>query len=161
MKNKKAVSEIVAYTLLIIIAVALAVLAYSFLKVYVPKERPTCSEDIAISIKNVTCSIGNVNEINLSLENKGLFNISHVFIRYGPQGHEVKTPINKISELPYPLSPGKEVILHYGSDPSDSSNNLNGLAANGYEVEVEPAVDTEKGLALCAQAITKETLFCN
>lgn len=80
-KNKKAVSEIVSYVLLIVIAISLSVGVYSFMKFYVPKEDAStekCFNDIALSIVDYSCS---AKTIYLLLENKGLFNVKGFIIK--------------------------------------------------------------------------------
>lgn len=83
-KNKKALSEIVAYVLLIVISLALASGVYVWLKAYVPNERQTCSEDISLSVKTYSCNITE-KLITLTIENKGFFATEGFFIRGGTE----------------------------------------------------------------------------
>ena len=79
--NKKAVSEIVSYMLLIMIALSLAVGVYSFMKFYVPsndKGAETCPNDIALYLVDYSC---NQSIINLIIENKGMFNVDGFLIK--------------------------------------------------------------------------------
>jgi flagellin-like protein len=81
-KSKKAISEIVSYVLLIVIALTIAGLVYSWLKFYIPSknEIEKCSEDMGISVNDYSCNIDD-EEIILLLENKGFFNVDGFFIR--------------------------------------------------------------------------------
>src|SRR3989344_2267950 len=54
--DNKGISEMVAYTLLIIIAVGISVLVYTYLQVLVPKDKATCPDTISATILNVSCS---------------------------------------------------------------------------------------------------------
>lgn len=82
--NKKAVSEIVSYVLLIVIAISLAAGVYTFLKSSVPtpdKERETCPEDTSLAISDYDCYTSDENKvITLTFENKGLFNVDGFII---------------------------------------------------------------------------------
>jgi len=84
-KNKKAVSDMVSYVLLIVIALSLAVGVYSFMKFYIPKDKETCSEDVSLYIEDYKCYLDtNPNPrkiIELTIKNKGLFNITGFVIK--------------------------------------------------------------------------------
>ena len=69
-KNKKALSEIVSYVLLIIIAISLSVAVYAWLEVYVPKNTVECEQGASVVIKDFSCNtIGKkLNELGM---NKG------------------------------------------------------------------------------------------
>lgn len=78
--NKKGLSEIVGYVILVVIAVSLAVLVYNWLKLQLPQEKPQCSENLGLIIKEMKCN-AETDTINLTLSNKGFFNIEGVNIR--------------------------------------------------------------------------------
>ena len=77
--NKKAISELVAYVLLITLAVSMAAVTYAFLKPYAEKPLPEeeCPDAINIVIENYACNDTN---INISLKNRGLFSVTGVVI---------------------------------------------------------------------------------
>lgn len=89
--NKKAVSEIVSYVLLIMIALSLAVGVYSFMKFYVPSDKSSekCSNDIALYLVDYSC---NESVINLIIENKGMFNVQGFIIK-GSNDPDIKPTI--------------------------------------------------------------------
>lgn len=80
-QNKKAVSLMVSYVLLIVIAMGLASGVYSFLKfrATLPSDEG-CPGDAVLTIRNYNCYLDN-KVITLEIENKGLFNVSGFFIR--------------------------------------------------------------------------------
>ncbi len=80
-KNNKAVSDMVSYVLLIVIAMSIAGGVYSWLRFYVPTQTDsqTCNEDTAITITDYACSLNKL--INLTIENKGYFSVNGFFIR--------------------------------------------------------------------------------
>src|SRR3989344_1131649 len=93
LRNKKAISLMVSYVLLIVIAIGVSVLVYNYLKLYTPGEKKECPADVYLTVDDVTCSLSQ-NTINLTITNRGVFNISAVFIRVGPQNKSVKLQIN-------------------------------------------------------------------
>lgn len=74
--NKKAISEIVSYVLLIVLVIAMATATWFFLKPYAEKPLPEeeCPESVNIILENYTCD-SDTNEMNFSLRNRGLFNV--------------------------------------------------------------------------------------
>lgn len=74
-KNKKAISEIVSYVLLISLAIAMAAAAYAFIRPYAEKPLPQeeCPESISIVLENYSCD---QTTINFTLKNRGLFNVT-------------------------------------------------------------------------------------
>src|SRR3989338_6021245 len=100
--NKKAVSEIVSYTVIIVIAVGISTLVYASLKLYLPSEKQTCPEEISIIIQNANC---NNSYLILELKNQGLFNISALYLRMADVNRTTKTQINKGKEILLPPIP--------------------------------------------------------
>lgn len=81
--NKKGVSIMVGYVLLIVLAVVIATITYQGLKTYLPQEKVECPDDVSIFIKESLCEVdeitGNRN-LSITLQNKGLFDIAGYFI---------------------------------------------------------------------------------
>ncbi|MBI2631820.1 hypothetical protein HYW75_02350 [Candidatus Pacearchaeota archaeon] len=183
-KRKRAVSEIVSYTLLIIIAIGVSSLVYYFLMLQTPKEKTECKEGISLGIDYIKCGINN-NEriITLSLLNNGRFKVDAAYIRVGEEGKSVRYWLND----PDKDDNGKSV-----SDPkdkredkfylssSDSSTNA-GLSpgklslprehkifasipdSSNYILEIEPAIisETTGKLAACETAVITQKITCS
>lgn len=79
--SKKGASEIVAYVLLILLAVGMSGIIYAWLKAQTPKDIVKCPQDISIYINAYSCNQEG-NTINISFENRGLFNIDGVSILF-------------------------------------------------------------------------------
>lgn len=79
MKNKKAVSIMIGYILLVTAAVVMGVIVYQWLKTYVPKEAIECPDDVSLFIKDYTCN-NLTKELTLALQNNGKFSIAGYFI---------------------------------------------------------------------------------
>ena len=83
-KIKKAVSEVVSYVLLIVIAMSLAAGVYAWMHFYVPSEKEEkCPDETAISITNAECpaaGLGQPRKLVLTIQNQGLFEVEGFFI---------------------------------------------------------------------------------
>ncbi len=158
--NKKAVSEVVGYTLLIIIALGLSVMVYAFLKVYLPKETLQCEEDTALIVQDAACSFSSTySELNVTLINKGLFKVDAAYIRLGNLSQKVKAQINKNHTELYGannaigLNPGEYFSTSYDVTFAVS-------IAGSYILEVQPAVYQGRRIVLCDKAIITQPIEC-
>jgi flagellin-like protein len=96
-KNKKGLSEVVSYVLLIVVAVSLAVIVYGWLKVQLPKEKPLCPDNIGIAIKSYNCNLVQ-KTVNITIENRGYFNIEGVNVKIAnTSGGVAALPVTAIS----------------------------------------------------------------
>jgi len=76
-KNKKAVSAMIGYVLLITFGIIMGVIVYNYLKTYVPKDPLDCPTGVSIVLQDYSCS---GNQLNISLKNNGKFNYAGFFI---------------------------------------------------------------------------------
>ncbi len=163
--QKKGISEIVSYVLLVIIAITISIFVFAFLKLYVPKDKPQCKEGINLIIESATCTIdtasGN-NKIILKLQNRGLFNIDKAFIKIGPEGKFKEDA----GTNPYTLLTDGRTDVYF-LEPSSSTPNMEikvgDKVVNGQNIlEVQPAHYTKgtdiESLALC-KSVT-QTINC-
>ncbi len=80
-KSKRGLSEIIAYVLLISIAVAISIIVYGWLRSQITtNEGEKCPEEVSLIIKNYTCSFDN-SKLELSLQNKGFFTIKGFLVK--------------------------------------------------------------------------------
>jgi hypothetical protein len=156
--NKRAVSEMVSYVLLVVIAVGLSIAVYAYLKVFIPKgEKPECKEDIQLIVQDYTCTATLGKELSVTLYNKGLFRVNAVYLRLGPDGKKVRLNVLERLFNP-PLLPGNSsevrVVDRTKLEPI--------LTTPGkYILEVQPAANSEKGeLALCENSVITQTITC-
>ncbi len=153
--NKKGISELVSYVLLIAIALGLSVLVYQYIKTYVPKDSPECQEDIHLRIKEYTCK---GDKIFLTYTNTGLFNIDAAYVRITKEGEKIIKQINDNANLYFStgtskLAPQKDTLpIKYDGNEDFSGD---------YILEVQPAILDEKGnLVACNKAITTKKITC-
>ena len=164
-KNKRGVSEVVSYVLLILVAVTISTLLFYFLNLYVPKEKPECKNGINIIITDLNCTYtsANNNDLTLTLQNTGLFKIDRAYVRIAKPGSKFRANVPKTNPIKLiniansnGLMPGDSTpkilfsLDHLSSDYNVKSN---------YLIEVQPAHFTKgediESLALC-QSITQE-----
>jgi hypothetical protein len=81
MSDKKGVSLIVSYVLLVAVGLAMASLVYGWLRFYVsPQEEIECENGVSLIIKDYDYQCGS-RFLNLSIQNKGLFDVQGFIIR--------------------------------------------------------------------------------
>ncbi len=144
----------IGYVLLIVIAVGLSILVFAYLKLYIPKDKPECKQDIHLIIQNYSCL---QQSLTLSFFNKGLFKIDGVYVRIGQQDRKIKELINAndlylgIIGGQKGLFPGKSFTKTYVS-PHIAQENLS--------LEIQPAVFDNNDLAICENAIVTQPIKC-
>ncbi len=97
--NKKGISVLISYVLLISLALAMAAAAYIFLKPFAEKPLPeeACPAGVNIVLEDYNCyDDDGQKKIDITLKNRGLFNVTGVTIRM----------INETGEYPF-LEGGK------------------------------------------------------
>jgi hypothetical protein len=81
-KQKKGLSNMIAYVLLITITISLSVLVYNWLQFYVGvSDLEECPEGVNLVIQNYTCNKGSDGNLNVTLKNKGLFEVDGFILR--------------------------------------------------------------------------------
>jgi flagellin-like protein len=163
--KKRGVSEIVSYVLLVVVALVIAGLVYTFLKVYVPKEKPECRDGINVIIQDAVCIIDSSDRnIKLTVQNRGLFKTDAIYVRVGIKDRKFKALINDPEDnsagIPetdwgFVLIPGNsrsipEDVNKFLKIP-ENIKNINPSSEN-YVLEIQPAT-VEEGridtLSLC------------
>ena len=152
--NKRADVQMVSYVVLIVISLSLSILVYSFLKskTCVFGCSPKCPDDVYIIIEDAICQN---NKLNLTVSNRGLFNISLLYVRMGNETKKIPSQISKNStSLPSPLPPGGMETYIY-----NIPSNIGG--AGKYFVEVQPALLSEKRTPMLCKNIPRQEVSCN
>jgi len=93
-KNKKGLSELVSYVLLVVISLSIAIGVYAWLKGNLPSEneRPKCPEDVAIVVSDYNCNlISSPKILQLKVENKGYFTVDGFYIRVSNNSEKLPT----------------------------------------------------------------------
>ena len=169
LKDKKAVSPMIAYVLLIVIGISVAFLVYQWLKLQIPNQSEKCSEDVRIIIKSYECN-NQANKINLIFQNKGLFNIDGVYVRYSDQPDGVPAEGLKPSGSSNSLTNPDRGFLYFGVGipnplPPDKTYNqtfdYGSLGGNIAKVQVQPFVLSEENkIILCSENTITDKVSC-
>lgn len=128
--NKKGLSVIIGYLLLVSFAMILSVMVYAWMKTYTPTDSLECPEGVSIYIKEINCSLNDSNYVlDLTLENNGRFKIAGYFIHAtNSSGQEIAT-INLYDEL---VSGGKK----FGNSILFDSGSANIFEINDIEESI-------------------------
>ncbi|MFH1358603.1 MAG: hypothetical protein ABIH37_01820 [archaeon] len=162
-KNKKAVSLMLSYVILISIAIAMAATIFVWLKVAVnPETIPDCGEGTSILINDYDCKIGS---FTLTLKNNGRFIIDGFSLQVGdnpmrqPIIHLLPDDPNEITTDGHflftpPLEPGQEFDAVF-SNVMDSGSGRKIVDFNQIvNIKVQPFVFHEK------DGVKKDKIFC-
>lgn len=153
--HKKGDSLVVSYVLLVSITLAIAAFAYGWLKFQADISEPeNCPEGVSLSISDY--SIENLlilEELNVTLLNRGRFNIDGFFVRIN----------NQTEQEGGAYSLGRfDVFLQPGNSTSLKFNQTNyGVNISIYDkvcfIEVQPfVISSKKQMLLCPQMSTKK-----
>ena len=162
-QNKKGVSEIISYVILIIIAVSIGAIVFTYLSNLVPKDRPECNEGLSLSVEEYACKYVDPKDgeshLNLTVKNRGRFNIEAAYIRIGNIGNKTGYWINsKDFEYGDALKANSELVKkQYFFDASNVLKNGTG----SYALQIQLAGYDEKTgrYAACPNSIT-QTITC-
>ena len=167
-KNKKAVSVMIGYVLLISAAIFLSVIVYAWLKTYVPKAALECPETTSIFIKNYLCDS---DELQITLKNNGKFNLTGYFIRATNSPEQELATIDLSSKLSEGgIKVGNSILFKEGNEntlgPNSEKTHKFDLTEIGpiYSIEIIPIryqeQDNKIRLVSCGDAKIKEELTC-
>ena len=177
MKNKRGISVIIGYVLLIVIAIGLSIAVFGFLRAYLPKEMPECETDVKLIIREKSCDF-TARTLTLKLENKGLFSADAAFIRFAESDRTVREWINNpdkefisyFSEFLFCLPVVPPATEEYDPDkcqlkPGDTHDfDLDVFipTPGEYTIEVQPAVFVEDAQdpVVCEQAVITQDITC-
>lgn len=162
LKQKKGVSIMVSYVLLIALAISLSIGVFFYLKLYLPSESPNCPDDISITIDEIKCSRNTLTSyvVDITLTNRGLFTIDSAYIKMGDADRIFKKsiydPDGRLSSScnsGLGLKPGEsycEILSVTGPIPSASQ-----------EISVEPLIYIDNEPVLCPKSIAVIKTDCS
>ena len=165
-KNKKAVSIMIGYVLLITGVIIIGGLVYAWLSSYVPRPMPECPDGVSLFIEEVNCNQdGNNYEINLSIKNNGRFDVDGYYIKASEEEGEIATI--DISENIYSGGNAQAGIILFSEvlEPGENAplakyNELSKL----YLIEIIPiryeTIEGKNTLMICGDAKIREKDIC-
>jgi len=156
-RDKRGLSAMVGYVLLVVIGITLAVLVYGFLKIYVPNEGPVCPENVALSVEQVSCGNG---VVKVKLMNRGLFNMDGAYIRIGESERVFRQLLNEedVHFNDWASEEGLPPGEIWPRDGNPASFSFSGLGA--HILEIEPAMYVDNEWTLCNRAIITQPIEC-
>tara|TARA_B100001971_G_scaffold172133_1_gene164677 strand:+ start:14 stop:505 length:492 start_codon:yes stop_codon:yes gene_type:complete len=155
-KQKKGLSNMVAYVLLITITIALSILVYNWLQFYVgASDLEKCPDGVNLVIQNYTCNKGPNGNVSITLKNKGLFEVDGFILR-------VHDRVGADFGF-YTLNSSGAVVPVGGLD---SKNYLfSDYSSEGFQtvtlIEVQPIIVGENGLNISCPSFTAQSVVCN
>jgi hypothetical protein len=81
MNNKKGVSIMVGYVLLVTLAIVMGGIIYVWMKSYVPVDKVGCPDGTSFVVTGYDYECSNLTRINVTIKNNGLFGIAGFFIK--------------------------------------------------------------------------------
>jgi hypothetical protein len=174
-KNKRGLSEVISYILLIAISIAMSVAVYSWLKTYVPTESVNCDDGTSIFIKNISYDCSG-KTLTLTVQNNGKFGIDGYFIHVSnnpsPDALATVDISGKITNGGIIF--GNSIKFSNSMENSLSPEELHNVIVSTfnvqsfgaiYRVELIPFrmqdIDNKKRVVSCSDAKVTETLTCN
>lgn len=103
-RNKRGISNMISYVILITIALSMAGGVFTWLKFYatIPSDEGKCPEDVSLIISTYSCD--QIDEISIKVKNGGLFNIDGFFIRASADANTLPTLSLTRIDIPNPIA---------------------------------------------------------
>jgi len=159
--NRKGVSIMVGYVLLISIAVALATAVFFYLKLYLPDDKQDCYEDIYLVIDQVSCvkdSGGTFSTVYINFSNKGLFSVDGAFIKIGDFDRILRQTLND-PETGLMSNCNNNASLRPGA-MFCGSYRYNSAPVGKQEISVQPLIWIKNEPVICPESIVSKDILC-
>lgn len=151
-KNKKGISEIIAYVLLVVMVISLASATFFWLQGYAKNPLPeeACPEGVSVIITDSYCKIDNdgKGKLDLTIKNNGRFNLDGIIITFvNDTSTNFEYKLYTATNQEYPLEVTNETEIN--DLPFKSSDTIK-------KIIIYPYITDEKGFNnLCENAISK------
>ena len=159
--NKKAISELVSYVLLISLAVAMSGAVYAWLNFYVKNPFPeeSCPE-VRLIIQDYNCAAGKI--LNLTVQNRGRFDVDGYIIKINngsSRDYNIYEMFHIINGIPSPN------YVPFSMEVGASSTGLFNYTAfnkiTAVEIEAVKGVDRSQRPILCKDSVVRQSIACN
>jgi len=168
-KNKKAVSIMIGYVLLVTFAVIIGVIVYQWMKTYVPTDLLECPEGVSVFVKDVVCeNIGGGNfKMNLILKNNGRFDIAGYFIHATNDSNQTLATVDLSKYLVGGIKMGSAILFvpsKNAVEPNNEKFSAFNLTNQIYSIEITPirfqVMENKKRLVSCGGSKIRELINC-
>ncbi len=164
LKNRRGVSEMIGYVLLIGFAIAMSIGVYQLIKSYTPKSTLECPDGVSIFVMDYGCES---NKLNLTLKNSGRFDIHGYFIHISNDSAASLATIDLSQKL---LCCDKKLSngIEFNPPLAPTERRIESFDTTGigkvYSVEIIPIrYQEEKNkikLVTCSNALSKNEIKC-
>ena len=166
--NKKAVSIMIGYVLLIAGILIVSAIVYTWMRSYVPRPAPECPDGVSLFIEEVVCKdLGGNYNINLSIKNNGRFGIDGYYIKATDDPDQAVAVSDISGNIESGGSAQAGIVLFSGGTlgPGDRAINAKyNLDFEIYMIEIIPiryeTVEGKNILVVCGDAKVKENIIC-
>jgi len=95
--NKKGVSEVIGSVILVAIVLAMAGVVYLWLRTYVPKSEPECTDAVSIRVVEhaLSSSSNGLYDLELNITNNGRFSVDGFYIKSGVKDKNPSRDLSK------------------------------------------------------------------
>ena len=153
MIGKRGISIVMGYVLLIVIAIALSGFVYTWLRFWVPSDdNAVCPDSVVIVVKNLNCE---GNNLNVTLENKGLFTIDGFIMRVNNRS-ESQIGIYKIEDYIGDIRPGD--VLDFPETGYYTISEF--MGGEPTLLDVQPWIIGEDGQKRYCERVSSQSLSC-
>jgi FlaG/FlaF family flagellin (archaellin) len=171
-KNRKGLSIVVGYVLLIAISIVMSVIVFVWLRTYVPKDTMKCPDGTSVFIKDISYNCAS-KVLTVTLKNNGKFSVNGYFIHVSNKTNEELATIDLSSRIMSGGNVSGNAItfsLDQNSltptEPTNSKISLFNVTGYGtlYKLEIIPTrfqeEDEKMRFVSCGDAKVEETLTC-
>ena len=157
--EKRGLSNLVSYVLLISLSLSLSVIVYGWLKFYVERdsaEGEDCPDGVNLIVSGYYCFGGADGNLTVSLKNKGLFEIDGFVLRvHNRTGAEFGFYV--VEDEGVGLAPGED--YNWGFNFSDASGDASGIE-DVTVVDVQPFVLSDSNVTINCEAFASQSVVC-
>lgn len=157
-KNKRAVSDVVAYALLISMTLVLSLFVGNWLRFYAGEGggQLECHENTEVSVDSYNCTSGSKGEVTAFFKNTGLFKVDGILVRV------TEDPQARFADL-------GNWNLGGSLKPGEAKNGSLYFELDGLErfieevtlIEVQPYILDEHGKEILCPHITRQKIECS
>ena len=156
--KKRGISELLSYVLLVSLAISLSVIIYPWLRNLVLSnlQSSVCPDGVSIIVEKAVCE--SAGYLNLTLRNKGLFNINGYILRINNETDIFGNP----EGIPFILVESVQLANVLGpANVTSKAWEYRNSHGSVTEFEVEPFRLEEKGKRiLCHNAVLRQKISC-
>jgi len=174
--NKKGVSEVIGYILLVSFAIIMSIIIYQGLKTYVPSKGLECPDGVSIFIKSALCTSNGdgTYDLKLTIKNNGRYNLAGYFIHASLKDNQTVATtqlVNYVNDESTNVYKFNNAVLFDSTSTGNFVNiseskfaEYNNVFGQMYSLDLIPIRFQEEENRLrivsCGKAMTREKITC-